>query len=123
MEKAAAPATPSVKQGPAAGPSARAHRSAAEVVASPEFKALVKRRWSVSLVLLVLLFVSYYGFILLVAGDKTFVSQMVGENTPLAIPIGVGVIVFAWLLTALYVAWANRSYDPEVERLKGELHR
>jgi uncharacterized membrane protein (DUF485 family) len=31
------------------------------------------------------------------------------------------VIVFAWLLTAIYVAWANRSYDPEVERLKSEL--
>jgi uncharacterized membrane protein (DUF485 family) len=124
MEKAAAPPTPSVKPFPATGPSARTHhRSAAEVVASPEFKALVKRRWSVSLLLLTLLFVSYYGFILLVAGDKTFVSQMVGENTPLAIPMGVGVIVFAWLLTALYVAWANRSYDPEVERLKGELHR
>jgi uncharacterized membrane protein (DUF485 family) len=124
MQKAAAPQTPSVKPFPAAGPSARTHhRSAAEVVASPEFKALVKRRWSVSLLLLTLLFVSYYGFILLVAGDKTFVSQMVGENTPLAIPMGVGVIVFAWLLTALYVAWANRSYDPEVERLKGELHR
>jgi uncharacterized membrane protein (DUF485 family) len=123
MEKVAAPATPSVKQVPAAGPSARTHRTAAEVVASPEFKALVNRRWSVSLLLLTLLFVSYYGFILLVAGDKTFVSQMVAENTPLAIPIGVGVIVFAWLLTALYVAWANRSYDPEVERLKGELHR
>ena len=101
----------------------RVTRSAAEVVASPEFKALVKRRWSVSLVLLVLLFVSYYGFILLVAGDKEFVSQKIGENTTLAIPIGVGVIVFAWLLTALYVAWANRSYDPVVERLKNELHR
>ena len=101
----------------------RVTHSAAEVVASPEFKALVKRRWSVSLLLLTLLFVSYYGFILLVAGDKAFVSQMVGEHTPLAIPLGVGVIVFAWLLTALYVAWANRSYDPEVERLKGELHR
>jgi uncharacterized membrane protein (DUF485 family) len=123
MEKVAAPATPSVKQVPAGGHSARTHRSAAEVVASPEFKALVKRRWSISLLLLTLLFVSYYGFILLVAGDKAFVSQMVAENTPLAIPIGVGVIVFAWLLTALYVAWANRSYDPEVERLKGELRR
>jgi len=122
MEKTAAVTSPKVNR--PAGPArpSRITRSAAEVVASPEFKALVKRRWSVSVVLLTLLFVSYYGFILLVAGDKTFVSQKIGENTPLAIPIGVGVIVFAWLLTALYVAWANRSYDPEVERLKSELH-
>jgi uncharacterized membrane protein (DUF485 family) len=121
MEKAPAAVAQSVNRSPQSGRPARGVSSAAEVVASPEFKALVKRRWSVSMVLLTLLFVCYYGFILLVAGDKTFVSQKVGENTTLAIPIGVGVIVFAWLLTAIYVAWANRSYDPEVERLKNEL--
>jgi uncharacterized membrane protein (DUF485 family) len=121
MEKAGASVAQPVNRSPAPGRPTRGVSSAAEVVASPEFKALVKRRWSVSLVLLTLLFICYYGFILLVAGDKTFVSQMIGENTPLAIPIGVAVIIFAWLLTAIYVAWANRSYDPEVERLKNEL--
>lgn len=105
----------------AASRPARGGRSARDVVASAEFKALVRRRWTVSLVLLVLLFLSYYGFILLIAGNKEFVSQKVGESTTLAIPLGVGVIVFAWLLTAIYVAWANKSYDPEVERLKNEL--
>ena len=119
MEKVAAPAAPAVNRSTAKG--GRASRTAAEVVTSPEFKALVKRRWTVSIVMLVLLFVSYYGFILLVAADKEFVSQKVGEATTLAIPLGVGVIIFAWLLTAIYVAWANKSYDPEVERLKGEL--
>ena len=109
--------SPSVKSSAGQRPG----RSAAEVVASPEFKALVKRRWSVSLVMLVLLFVGYYGFILLVAGNKEFVSQKVGEATTLAIPLGVAVIIFAWALTAIYVAWANRSYDPEVERLKNEI--
>jgi uncharacterized membrane protein (DUF485 family) len=121
MEKAATAVAPSVKSNPPSSRPARGSQSAAEVVASPAFKALVKRRWSVSMVLLALLFTCYYGFIMLVAGDKTFVSQKVGENTTLAIPLGVGVIVFAWLLTAIYVGWANRSYDPEVERLKNEL--
>jgi uncharacterized membrane protein (DUF485 family) len=121
MEKAPASVAPPVNRSPASGSRAHGALSAAEVVASPEFKALVRRRWSVSLTLLTLLFVCYYGFILLVAGDKTFVSQVVGESTTLAIPVGIGVIIFAWLLTAIYVAWANRSYDPEVERLKSEL--
>ena len=112
-------AAPSVNRS-AARPG-RAGRSAAEVVASPEFKALVKRRWSVSMVMLALLFICYYGFVLLVAGNKEFVSQKIGESTTLAIPLGIAVIIFAWLLTAIYVAWANRSYDPEVERLKNEI--
>ncbi len=117
MDSPVASPSQSVKSNTARRPG----RSAAEVVASPEFKALVKRRWSVSLVMLVLLFVGYYGFILLVAGNKEFVSQKIGESTTLAIPLGVAVIIFAWLLTAIYVAWANKSYDPEVERLKNEI--
>jgi uncharacterized membrane protein (DUF485 family) len=96
-------------------------KSAHEVIESPEFKALVSKRWSVSMALLVLLFVSYYGYIILVATAKDFVSQKVGEVTTLAIPLGIAAIVIAWALTAFYVAWANKSYDPEVERLKGQL--
>ncbi len=92
-----------------------------EVIESKEFKHLMAKRWTVSLVLLALLFVSYYGYILLIAADKAFVSQKIGEVTTLAIPLGVASIVIAWLLTAYYVMWANKSYDPEVERLKGEL--
>jgi uncharacterized membrane protein (DUF485 family) len=98
-----------------------AQKSAHEVIESAEFKALVSKRWSVSMVLLVLLFVSYYGFILLVSTAKEFVSQKIGEVTTLAIPLGLAAIVIAWALTAFYVAWANKSYDPEVERLKSQL--
>ena len=41
-----------------------------------------------------------------------------GGTVPLGIPLGAGVIAGAWLLTAAYVVWANREYDPEVERLR-----
>jgi uncharacterized membrane protein (DUF485 family) len=121
MDIPVADATPSVNRSAPSGRPGKAGRSAADVVASPEFKALVKLRWRVSMVMLVLLFVSYYGYVLVVAGNKEFVSQKIDESTTLAIPLGVAVIVFAWLLTAIYVAWANRSYDPEVERLKNEI--
>ena len=99
----------------------RSTKSAHEVVESADFKALVAKRWKVSMALLVLLFVSYYGFVVLVATAKDFVNQKVGEVTTLAIPLGLAAIVIAWALTAFYVAWANKSYDPEVERLKSQL--
>ncbi len=105
----------------AAPQAARSTKSANEVVSSPDFKALVSKRWSVSMVLIALLFVCYYGYIILVASAKDFVNQKVGEVTTLAIPIGLAVIVIAWALTAFYVAWANKTYDPEVERLKNQL--
>lgn len=102
----------------------RAQRKPAlEMIESRDFKRLVSLRWKVSTILLALLFVSYYGYILLVATSKELVSTRIGEVTTLAIPVGIGVIVIAWILTAFYVGWANRSFDPEVERLKGELKR
>jgi uncharacterized membrane protein (DUF485 family) len=98
-------------------------KSAHEVIESSDFKRLVKKRWSVSMILLAFLFVSYYGFILLVATNKTLVNTKIGEVTTLAIPLGLGAIVIAFVLTAVYVAWANKSYDPEVERLRAQLRK
>ncbi len=100
---------------------ARIHKSAHEVINSPDFKRLVAKRWSVSGILLVLLFISYYGYVLIVGTNKAFLSQKVGAVTTLGIPLGIGVIVFAFILTAIYVVWANQKYDPEVERLKNQL--
>ena len=94
-----------------------------EIIDSPDFKALVKTRWTVSFVMLALLFVSYYGYILLIGLDKPLVVTKVGQVTTLAIPLGLLSIAAAWILTGVYVWWANRKYDPEVERLKGRLHR
>jgi uncharacterized membrane protein (DUF485 family) len=98
-------------------------KSAAEVINSPDFKHLVSRRWSVSSLLLVLLFVMYYGYILLIPYAPEFMRTKIGEVTTVAIPLGVAVIVLAFVLTAIYVIWANSSYDPEVDRLKGQLRK
>jgi uncharacterized membrane protein (DUF485 family) len=97
------------------------------LLASPEFKALVRRRWIVSFSLLTVLFVGYYGYILVVALAKGWVASPIssqpGAVVTVGIPLGVGVIVLAWVLTAGYVWWANAAYDPEVERLKRLLRR
>jgi uncharacterized membrane protein (DUF485 family) len=89
-----------------------------ELLDSPEFRQLVARRWRVSSALTAVLFVIYYGFIMLVATNKPLLATRVGDVTTLGIPLGVAVIVVSWALTAGYVVWANRHYDPEVRRLR-----
>lgn len=96
-------------------------RNAKDVLRSPAFAALVRSKWTVSIVLTIALFVVYYGFILLIAFDKKALAQKVGQSTTLAIPLGVGVIVLAWVLTALYVVWANGSHDAQVKKLRDEV--
>ena len=93
-------------------------KSPREMLDSPEFKSMVTRRWTISIVLTALLFVLYYGYILLIAVDKAFLARKIGEFTTLGIPVGVGVIAGAWVLTAIYVVWANRVHDVEVRKLK-----
>lgn len=74
-----------------------------------------------SLVLSALLFILYYGYIILIAVDRAFLSTRIGVATTVGIPIGAAVIVLAWVLTALYVIWANRRYDPEAARLRAKV--
>ncbi len=93
-------------------------KTAHEIVTSERFKSLVRKKWNVSIVLTILLFVSYYGFILILAYNKAFLSQKVGEFTNWGIILGVLCIVVAWILTAIYVIWANTVYDKEVDAIK-----
>jgi uncharacterized membrane protein (DUF485 family) len=96
-------------------------RTVQEMLDSVEFRRIVARRWEISIGLTVALFVIYYGYILLIAVDKPFMATKIGEVTTLGIPLGVAVIVLSWVLTAIYVSWANREYDREVKRLRDQL--
>ncbi len=96
------------------------HPDITAVLESPAFKRLVARRWRASMLLTFVLFVVYYGFILLVATNKPLLSMRVGDGT-LGIVLGVMVILLSWVITAAYVIWANRHYDPEVRRLRDQI--
>jgi uncharacterized membrane protein (DUF485 family) len=96
-------------------------KSTHEMLASKEFRSLVRRKWIVSVILTLCLFVVYYGYILLVAVDKEFLARRIGAYTTLGIPFGVAVIVLSWVLTAVYVLWANRSHDTAVKELAAQV--
>lgn len=80
---------------------------------------VVARRWRIGGVLTALMMAGYFGFVLLVAFDKeTAGSLLGGGRVSVGIVLGAGVIVLAPLLTAIYVRWANRRYDPAIAALR-----
>jgi uncharacterized membrane protein (DUF485 family) len=84
-----------------------------------KFQELVKRRWTVSLILTAIMLGIYYGFVLILAFDKQLLSgKIAGGSMTLWIPVGLGVILSAWVLTGIYVAWANGTYDRLVREIK-----
>jgi uncharacterized membrane protein (DUF485 family) len=60
----------------------------------------------------------YFGFILLIAFAKPLLATKLAPGLSLGIALGALVIVVSWLLTWLYVRWANRSYDAALDELR-----
>ena len=92
-----------------------------EILESPKFHDLVKKRLTVSLSLTALMLFVYFGFILTIAFNKELLATKIGGHMTLGLPIGMSIIVFAWLLTGIYTRWANRNYDKSVRELRNEI--
>jgi uncharacterized membrane protein (DUF485 family) len=82
------------------------------VVSHPKYQELKAKRSSFGWTLTWAMMIVYYGFIGLIAFDKSFLAQKLGSGvTTIGIPIGFGVIVFTVVITAIYVRRANSEYD------------
>ena len=78
----------------------------------PKYLELKAKRSAFGWWLTLAMMLVYYGFILLVAFNKPFLSQRLGEGVmTVGIPLGFGVIVFTVLITAYYVRRANSEFD------------
>jgi uncharacterized membrane protein (DUF485 family) len=80
-----------------------------------KFQKLVTSKWKVSLSLTAIMMSAYFGFILVLAYAPHLLSVKLGEYMTLGIPIGIAIIVLAFVLTGIYVFWANSSYDRQVQ--------
>lgn len=85
----------------------------ARVQSNPKFLELVHRKtrlgWQLSLIMLVI----YYGFILVLAFSPSTLGTPLspGMATTLGIPVGVAIILSAFVLTGIYVRKANTEFD------------
>ena len=75
-------------------------------------------RWRVALTLSGCMLAIYFGFILLIAFDKPLMGSILTPGLSLGILLGVVVILSAWVLTTIYVRWANRVYDEKIAKLR-----
>ena len=71
----------------------------------------------------ILMLVIYYGFILIIAYAPQFLAQPIGPGwtMTIGIPIGVGVIVSAFVLTGIFINRANTVFDDLNNQIKEEV--
>ncbi len=77
------------------------------------FKQLVAERSQLAWTLAAILLIMYYGFVFLVAFGQTTLATPLADGgvTTIGIPVALGVIVGAILLTGIYVYRANTHFD------------
>jgi uncharacterized membrane protein (DUF485 family) len=93
-----------------------------DIYHNPKFQQLVKTRSRYSWTLTILMMLVYFGFIYLVAFHKDFLARPLGAGvTTLSIPIGLGVIVFTVVITAIYVRRANTEFDDLTQEILKEV--
>ena len=86
---------------------------------NPRYLRLLKTRDALSWRLMILVFLAYYGFILVIAFDKSLFATPLaaGMVTTWGIVAGFGVILLTIVATAVYVRRANRDYDRLVKEI------
>ena len=92
-----------------------------EILASAEFHELMRRKNSISIILTALTLIVYFGFMLLLAFGQQILATRISRSVTLGIPLGISVIVLAWIFTGIYVRWANSKYDEMVARVKAKV--
>ena len=105
-----------------ADPSTRA------ILANPRFRQLTRSRSALGWTLAAIMWVVYFGFILLVAFNKVdgaILSAKIspGAATSVAIVAGFGILVMTFIITAIYVAIANARFDRLTAELLAEVGR
>lgn len=115
-------------RGRAAPPGPRPREIAADpqverIARTPEFQQLVHERTRFAWILTILMLVVYFGFIGLIAFDKSLLAVKVGGTASLGLFAGVFVILFAFALTGVYVARANTRFDALSDALKRSVAR
>jgi uncharacterized membrane protein (DUF485 family) len=92
------------------------------IKSSPTYKKLVSVRSRYSWTLAAMMLVVYYGYILLIAFNKEFLSRKMGDGVlTWGIPIGMFVIVFTVLITGIYVRRANSEFDDLTTDIRKEV--
>ena len=83
------------------------------VTNDPRFRQLVARRSRFAWTLAVVMLAIYYGFILIIAFAPALLGIPLapGAVTTIGIPVGVLIIIAAFVLTGIYVRRANAEFD------------
>jgi len=91
-----------------------------KIKANPDYQKLVKIRTSFSIKLSIAMLVVYFTFILTIAFNPSALGTPLNADTvtTIGIPVGIAIIIFAFVLTGIYTKRANGEFDDLTNKIK-----
>ena len=91
-----------------------------KIKANPDYQKLVKTRTAFAIKLSIAMLVVYFTFILTIAFDPSALAVPLSADTvtTIGIPVGMVIIVFAFVLTGIYTKRANGEFDDLTKKIK-----
>ena len=89
------------------------------VRANDEFHDLVAQKSKLSWSLAALMMLVYYSFIMIVAFAPTLLGRPISDGSVISwgLPVGIGIILFTFIITGIYVHRANTLYDGLMQKV------
>lgn len=86
----------------------------------PNYQELVSKRSKFAITLTIIMLVVYFAFILTIAFEPALLGTPLSSDTvtTVGIPVGMAVIVFAFILTGIYTKRANGEFDDLNNKIK-----
>jgi len=87
---------------------------------NPDYQELVSKRTSFSIKLSIAMLIVYFTFILTIAFNPSALGTPISSDsvTTIGIPIGIAIIIFAFVLTGIYTKRANGEFDDLSNKIK-----
>ena len=94
-----------------------------KIKANPDYQKLVKTRTAFSIKLTIAMLVVYFTFILTIAFNPSVLGTPLSADTvtSIGIPIGIAIIIFAFVLTGVYTKRANSEFDDLNNKIKNAI--
>lgn len=88
---------------------------------SPQFQKLKRNQRSFIFPLTAIFLIWYFAYVLLAAFAPEFMAQRVWGDITIGLLLGLGQFVTTFAITMGYVAFANRTLDPQARAIREEL--
>jgi len=91
-----------------------------KIKSNPDYQELVSKRTGFSIKLSIAMLVVYFTFILTIAFNPSVLGTPISSDsvTTIGIPIGIAIIIFAFILTGIYTKRANGEFDDLSNKIK-----